>query len=258
MSTPQDHLFRRKKYVLGVRKIIAVASGKGGVGKSTVAVNLAATLHHTGSNVGILDADIYGPSLPTMLGLGTKPEVSEQKKLIPLRAYGMKVMSIGFMVPEESPIIWRGPMVQSAFLQLLFDVAWSPLDYLILDMPPGTGDIQLTLAQQVHIDGVVIVSTPQDIALIDARKSFHMFRKVDVPVLGMIENMSVFECPHCYHTTHIFSHHGARKQANALGIPFLGEIPLDLSIREGGDKGKPAVLENRKILEIYRKIIENL
>lgn len=250
--------FRIKKYVLGVKKVIAIASGKGGVGKSTVAANLAVTLAQMGQKVGLLDADIYGPSVPKMFGLNTKPDVNEGKQLIPLEAHDVKVMSIGFMIPEESPMIWRGPMVQGAFLQLLFDVAWGQLDVLILDMPPGTGDIQLTLAQQVHVDGVVIVSTPQDIALIDARKGLHMFQKVDVPVLGIIENMSAFECPHCHHITPIFNQHGAKNQANILNIPFLGAIPLTMVLREGGDNGMPAAINNEAIRHIYTSIAKKM
>ncbi len=250
----QNHTFRVKKYVPGVKKIIAIASGKGGVGKSTVAINLSVMLAQLGYKVGLLDADIYGPSVPMMVGLQEKPTVNDAKKLIPLEAHGLKIMSIGFLVKDDAPMIWRGPMVQSAFMQMLFDVAWGDLDFLMLDMPPGTGDIQLTLAQQVHVDGAVIVSTPQDIALIDARKGIAMFQKVEVPVLGIIENMSAFECPHCHHTTAIFNEKGAEKQAKDLGIPFLGAIPLKLSIREGSDRGKPAVLAHKDIFELYKKI----
>lgn len=228
-----------------VRHIIAVASGKGGVGKSTVAVNLALALRRLGFTVGLMDADIYGPSIPHMLNLHEKPEIGENKKLIPLSTYGLKVMSIGLLVDNNAPMIWRGPMVQSAVRQFLEDVDWSdhgaPLDVLIVDMPPGTGDAQLTLAQKVPLSGAVIVSTPQDIALIDARKGLEMFRRTDVPVLGIVENMSYFSCPHCGGVSEIFGHGGARDEAAKLGVPFLGEIPLHAMIRTLSDAGTPVV-----------------
>ncbi|MGB4056978.1 MAG: Mrp/NBP35 family ATP-binding protein [Alphaproteobacteria bacterium] len=229
---------------LPIKNIIAVASGKGGVGKSTVALNLAVALAKAGKRTGLLDADIYGPSVPKMSGLeGQKPEQGVDGKLIPLEAFGLKVMSIGFMLDNEAPLVWRGPMVQTAVYQMLRDVAWGtdqePLDVLIVDMPPGTGDAQLTLAQKVPVTGAVIVSTPQDIALIDARKAVGMFEKVGVKILGIIENMSTHVCSNCGHEEHIFGHGGARKEAEKLGVPFLGEIPLDIAIREGSDAGRP-------------------
>jgi ATP-binding protein involved in chromosome partitioning len=228
--------------VPGVKAIIAVASGKGGVGKSTVASNLALALARQGHAVGLLDADIYGPSQPRMLGIRGRPTSADGKILEPMQAYGIKVMSMGFLVAEETPMIWRGPMVMSALQQLLRDVNWGALDFMIVDLPPGTGDAQLTMAQQVPMAGAVIVSTPQDIALIDARKGLNMFRKVDVPVLGIIENMSYFACPNCGHVTHIFSHGGAREEAERLGVEFLGEVPLDMAIRETSDQGRPIVM----------------
>ena len=227
--------------VPGVDNIIAVASGKGGVGKSTTAVNLALGLKENGLRVGILDADIYGPSMPRLLGLKGQPQQVAGDKLEPMRAYGVKVMSMGFLVDEETPMIWRGPMVMSALSQMPKDVAWGDLDVLVVDMPPGTGDAQLTMAQQVPLAGAVIASTPQDLALIDARKGLNMFRKVNVPVLGIVENMSTFICPHCGERSDIFGHGGARAEAARLGIPFLGEVPLTLAIRETSDAGRPVV-----------------
>ena len=223
----------------GVRAIVAVASGKGGVGKSTVAANLALGMKANGLRVGVLDADIYGPSMPRMLGISGRPQMADAKILRPMENYGLKCMSIGFLVPEDMPMIWRGPMVMSALQQMLRDVAWGELDIMIVDMPPGTGDAQLTMAQQVALAGAVIVSTPQDIALIDARKGLNMFTKVNVPVLGIIENMSYFLCPHCGERSDIFSHGGARREAERLGTDFLGEVPLDLAIRETSDEGRP-------------------
>jgi ATP-binding protein involved in chromosome partitioning len=230
--------------VPGVRSIVAVASGKGGVGKSTTAVNLGLALASLGLKVGILDADIYGPSQPRMLGISGRPNSVDGKTLTPMENYGVKCMSMGFLVAEDTPMIWRGPMVQSALLQMLRDVAWGELDMLVVDMPPGTGDAQLTMAQQVPLSGAVIVSTPQDIALLDARKGLNMFRKVDVPVLGIIENMSLFICPSCGHESHIFSHGGAKREAEKLGITFLGELPLDITIRETSDGGRPIVVSH--------------
>jgi ATP-binding protein involved in chromosome partitioning len=222
----------------GVKSVIAVASGKGGVGKSTVAVNLAVALAQTGLSVGLLDADIYGPSLPRMLGVNRKPQVRDGK-MIPLPAWGVACMSIGFLVEEETAMVWRGPMVMGALNQMLGQVDWGTLDVLVIDMPPGTGDAQLTLAQKANLAGAVIVSTPQDIALIDARRGVKMFEQVRVPVLGIVENMSYFSCPHCAARTDIFGHGGARAEAGRIGVPFLGEIPLLLAIRETGDAGAP-------------------
>jgi ATP-binding protein involved in chromosome partitioning len=224
----------------GVKHIVAVASGKGGVGKSTVAVNLAVALARQGHAVGLLDADIYGPSLPRMLGVSRKPEVRDGK-MLPLAAWGLKAMSIGFLVEEETPMIWRGPMVMGALEQMLGQVEWGTLDVLIVDMPPGTGDAQLTMAQRVALAGAVIVSTPQDIALIDARRGVRMFERVRVPVLGLVENMSVFCCPNCGHRSEIFGHGGARLESQRLGAPFLGEVPLLLDIRSSADAGTPIV-----------------
>ena len=243
----------------GVNAIIAVASGKGGVGKSTVAVNLAVGLAKLGLRVGLLDADIYGPSVPRLLGIRDKPE-SDGKKLKPIEVFGIKTMSIGFLVNEEEAVIWRGPMVMSALTQMLADVAWAPLDILVVDMPPGTGDAQLTMAQRVPLKGAVIVSTPQDLALIDARKGLAMFERTQVPVLGIVENMSTFICPNCGHESHIFGHGGARAIAERLHVPFLGEIPLVPSIRETSDSGVPIAAshpesaEGRAFLAIAEKI----
>lgn len=227
--------------VPGVRQIIAVASGKGGVGKSTTAANLAAGLSTLGLKVGVLDSDIYGPSMPKIFGVSGKPQVVSGRTLAPMEAYGLKIMSIGFLVEEETPMIWRGPMVISAITQMLREVAWGELDVLVVDMPPGTGDAQLTMAQQVPLAGAVIVSTPQDLALLDARRGVAMFRKVAVPILGLVENMSYFICPECGHRSDIFAHGGARHEAERLGIPFLGEIPLAMPIRETSDSGRPIV-----------------
>jgi len=232
---------RQQLEVPGVKAIIAVASGKGGVGKSTLAVNLALGLQAEGLKTGLLDADIYGPSAPRLLGISGKPTSPDGKRLDPKTAYGLKVMSIGFLIEEDTPMIWRGPMVQSALVQMLRDVNWGDLDVLVVDMPPGTGDAQLTMAQQVPLSGAVIVSTPQDIALIDARKGLNMFLKVNVPVLGIVENMSYFVCPHCGGRSEVFGHGGARDEAARLGVDFLGEVPLHLEIRTRSDAGTPVV-----------------
>jgi ATP-binding protein involved in chromosome partitioning len=243
----------------GVANIIAVASGKGGVGKSTVAVNLALSLARLGLKVGLLDADIYGPSVPRLLAITEKPD-SDGHTLKPILRHGIKTMSIGFLVKEDEAMIWRGPMVQSALTQMLGDVAWAPLDVLVLDMPPGTGDAQLTIAQRVPLKGAVIVSTPQDIALIDAKKGIAMFNKTQVPIFGVVENMSVFTCPDCGSSHHIFGHGGARETAEKMGAPFLGEIPLVPRIRETSDAGQPISVsapdsaEAKAFLEMARKV----
>ncbi|GLR83669.1 Mrp/NBP35 family ATP-binding protein [Bradyrhizobium iriomotense] len=231
----------RQAEIPGVAAVIAVASGKGGVGKSTTALNLALGLRDLGLKVGLLDADIYGPSVPRLTGLHDKPELNEERKMIPLKRFGLSIMSIGFLVEEETAMIWRGPMVMSAVTQMLRDVEWGKLDVLVVDMPPGTGDAQLTLAQNVPLKGAVIVSTPQDLSLIDARRGLAMFKKVNVPVLGIVENMSYFQCPHCGTKSDIFGHGGARHEAEKLAVPFLGEVPLHMAIRETSDAGKPVV-----------------
>jgi ATP-binding protein involved in chromosome partitioning len=245
-----------KRGVPGIEAIIAVASGKGGVGKSTTAVNLALGLASLGLKVGILDADIYGPSMPRLLGIKGKPTTVDGKILRPMENYGLKVMSMGFLVEEETPMIWRGPMVMSALTQMLREVEWGALDVLVVDMPPGTGDAQLTMAQQVPLAGAVIVSTPQDLALIDARKGLNMFRKVDVPLLGIVENMSYFIAPDTGKRYDIFGHGGARDEAHRLGVPFLGEVPIEMAIRENSDAGTPVVVSDPSgpIAAVYRGI----
>jgi len=245
-----------KALVPGVKTIVAVASGKGGVGKSTTAVNLALGLAANGLKVGILDADIYGPSMPRMLGISGKPNSRDGRVLEPMENYGVKCMSMGFLVAEDTPMIWRGPMVMSALNQMLRDVNWGVLDILVVDLPPGTGDAQLTMAQQVPLSGAVIVSTPQDIALLDARKGLNMFRKVDVPVLGIVENMSYFSCPNCGHRSEIFSHGGARREAEKLGVEFLCEVPLAIAIRETSDEGTPIVVAqpDGEHAKVYREM----
>ncbi|MCK6452897.1 MAG: iron-sulfur cluster carrier protein ApbC [Alphaproteobacteria bacterium] len=250
----------QKALVPGVRSIVAVASGKGGVGKSTTAVNLALALAASGKRVGMLDADIYGPSQPRMMGIAGRPTSHDGKTLQPMTNYGVACMSMGFLVAEDTPMIWRGPMVMSALEQMLRDVAWGELDTLIVDMPPGTGDAQLTMSQRVPLTGAVIVSTPQDIALLDARKGLNMFRKVDVPVFGIIENMSYFLCPHCGGRSDIFSHGGARREAEKLGVDFLGEVPLHIDIRETSDGGRPIVVSrpDSEFAKIYRSIADKV
>jgi len=246
--------------VPGVAAIIAVASGKGGVGKSTTAVNLALGLAALGLKVGILDADIYGPSLPKLLAIKERPQTLGGTRLKPITRYGLTVMSIGFLIDEETPMIWRGPMVISALTQMLREVEWGTLDVMVVDMPPGTGDAQLTMAQQVPLKGAVIVSTPQDLALIDARRGIAMFRRVNVPVLGIVENMSYFLCPECGTRSDIFGHGGARHEAQRLGVPFLGEVPLHMSIREKSDLGLPVVATEPDGVhaKIYRDIAANV
>ncbi|MFC3073835.1 iron-sulfur cluster carrier protein ApbC [Shinella pollutisoli] len=235
---------RPKSGIPGVRAIIAVASGKGGVGKSTTSVNLALALKANGLSVGILDADIYGPSMPRLLKISGRPQQLEGRMIKPMENYGIKVMSMGFLVDEDVAMIWRGPMIQSALMQMLREVAWGELDVLVVDMPPGTGDAQLTMAQQVPLAGAVIVSTPQDLALIDARKGLNMFSKVEVPVLGIVENMSYFIAPDTGNRYDIFGHGGARREAERIGVPFLGEVPLTMDIRETSDAGTPVVVSN--------------
>jgi ATP-binding protein involved in chromosome partitioning len=231
----------KQSEIPGVAAVIAVASGKGGVGKSTTALNLALGLRDLGLRVGLLDADIYGPSVPRLTGIHEKPKLNDDRKMIPIERFGLSIMSIGFLVEEDTAMIWRGPMVMSAITQMLRDVAWGTLDILVVDMPPGTGDAQLTLAQNVPLKGAVIISTPQDLSLIDARRGLAMFRKVNVPVLGIVENMSYFQCPECGTRSDIFGHGGARHEAERLGVPFLGEIPLHMSIRTTSDSGNPVV-----------------
>jgi len=231
----------KQSEIPGISAVIAVASGKGGVGKSTTALNLALGLRDLGLRVGLLDADIYGPSVPRLTGIREKPQLNDDRKMIPIPRFGLAIMSIGFLVEEETAMIWRGPMVMSAITQMLRDVAWGTLDILVVDMPPGTGDAQLTLAQNVPLKGAIIISTPQDLSLIDARRGLAMFRKVNVPVLGIVENMSYFQCPHCGARSDIFGHGGARLEAERLAVPFLGEIPLHMSIRTTSDSGTPVV-----------------
>ena len=247
---------RGVKLVPGIKNIIAVASGKGGVGKSTTAVNLALALSAEGASVGVLDADIYGPSQPMMLGIAGRPESKDGKSIEPMEGHGLQASSIGFMIDMDTPMVWRGPMVTQALEQLLKDTRWRELDYLVVDLPPGTGDIQLTLAQKVPVTGAVIVTTPQDIALIDARKGLKMFEKVGIPILGIVENMSFHICPQCGHESHIFGTGGAEKMCKDYGTELLGQLPLDEAIRTQADSGKPTVVfdPDGKIAEIYRRI----
>jgi ATP-binding protein involved in chromosome partitioning len=245
----------------GVKNIIAVASGKGGVGKSTVSVNLAVALAEAGARVGLLDADIYGPSIPLMMGIHKTPDISPEERITPLVAHGVKLMSLGFLLPDHSaPVVWRGPMLARALTQFLRDVAWGELDYLLIDLPPGTGDAQLTLSQSVAMSGVVIVMTPQDLAMTIASKVLMMFRQMKVPILGIVENMSAFLCPACHQTSQIFSQGGGRKASERLGAPLLGEIPLDGEVCEGGDDGRPILLRNpgSPIAEAFRGVARNL
>jgi len=242
-----------------VKNIIVVASGKGGVGKSTVSANLALALQAEGAKVGVLDADIYGPSQPTMLGVHGKPESPDGKSITPMQAHGMPVMSIGFLVEADTPMIWRGPMVTQAMMQLLTDTRWEQLDYLIVDLPPGTGDIQLTLSQKVPVAGAVIVTTPQDIALLDARKALKMFEKVEVPVLGVVENMATHICSNCGHEEHVFGEGGGQRMSEQYGVPYLGSLPLDIRIREQADGGNPTVaaIPDSDLAARYREIARN-
>jgi len=264
---PEFNIGRKKpvepasKKIAGVDHIIAIASGKGGVGKSTVTANLAVALTAAGKRVGLLDADVYGPSQPRMLGISGRPSSPDGKIILPLRNHGVTTMSIGFMVPEGEAVIWRGPMLMGALTQFLTQVQWGRLDVLLIDLPPGTGDVQLTLSQKAEVTGAIIVSTPQDVALLDARKALDMFSKTGTPVLGMIENMSTYICPSCGHEAHIFGHGGARDEAAKIGIPFLGEIPLDLEIRLAGDSGAPIVAakphlpQARAFIDIAERLI---
>ncbi|MBX7198200.1 MAG: Mrp/NBP35 family ATP-binding protein [Rhodospirillaceae bacterium] len=262
---PQAQPPRRERLELPtVAHIVAVASGKGGVGKSTTAANLAVALARKGLKVAIFDADVYGPSVPRLFGLSGQKPKSDGAKVFPLEAHGVKVMSIGFMIAEDNPIVWRGPMVMGALEQMLRDVAWGDIDVMVVDMPPGTGDTQLTMSQRVPLAGAVIVSTPQDIALLDARKGLNMFRKVEVPILGLIENMSYYVCPNCGHRDEIFAHGGAQRAAKEMGVPFLGEIPLELKIRTTSDEGTPIVASEpdgahtRSFMDIAGRLWETL
>jgi len=241
-----------------VRFTVAVASGKGGVGKSTVAANLALALERVGHRVGLMDSDIYGPSQQMMMGISEKPYVNEANQIVPPERHGVRVMSLGFLMDVDQPVIWRGPMVMKAVEQFLQDVAWGQLDFLVIDLPPGTGDAQLTLTQKIHLSGAVVVTTPQDVSLIDARKGLAMFQKVNVPVLGIVENMSYYVCPKCGNREEIFKHGGGRRTAEKLGVPFLGEIPLDPKVVEGGDAGVPIVAADPKsaVTEAYLRIAD--
>ena len=238
-----------------VRNVIAVGSGKGGVGKSTTAVNLALALAAEGARVGLLDADVYGPSIPAMLGLSGRPDSPDNKSIEPMRAFGVEAMSIGLLVDQDTPMIWRGPMATSALMQLFNDTLWGDLDYLLIDLPPGTGDIQLTLAQKIPVAGAVIVTTPQDIATLDAKKALKMFEKVEVPVLGIVENMAVHTCSNCGHVEHLFGQGGGERMAAQYGVPLLGSLPLDIAIREQGDAGQPVVVAapDSTVAQAYRQ-----
>ena len=244
--------------VSGVRHIIAIASGKGGVGKSTLSANLAVALARQGRKVGLLDADIHGPSQTRMMGVSGKPQTTADKRLIPAQAHGVKIMSLGLMVADGQAIVWRGPMLQGALQQLISQVEWGELDILLIDLPPGTGDVQLTLCQKTRLTGALVVSTPQDVALIDARRAIDMFAKLKAPVLGLIENMSMFICPNCGHEAHVFGHGGVRDEAENLGLPFLGEIPLDLDIRLSGDSGTPIAAGDGPMAIAYARLAQGL
>jgi ATP-binding protein involved in chromosome partitioning len=247
-----------KVSVVGVDRILAIASGKGGVGKSTISSNLAVALAKQGRRVGLLDADIYGPSQPRMMGVSKRPSSPDGKKIIPLKAHGVTMMSIGLMLEEDQAVIWRGPMLMGALQQMLGQVEWKELDVLIVDLPPGTGDVQLTLAQKSKVTGAIVVSTPQDVALLDARKALSMFEKTKTPVLGMIENMSIYVCPKCGHEAHLFGHGGAKKEADRLGIPFLGAVPLELDIRIAGDSGTPIAATDTPVGKAFADIARRL
>ena len=244
--------------IAGIDRIIAVGSGKGGVGKSTISSNLAVALAKQGRRVGLLDADIHGPSQPRMMGVSKRPASPDGKTIEPLHAHGVTMMSIGLMLKEDEAVIWRGPMLMGALQQLLSQVAWGELDVLIIDLPPGTGDVQLTLCQRTHLTGAIVVSTPQDVALLDARKALDMFQKLKTPVLGLIENMSTYICPNCGHEAHIFGHGGVAAEAKRLGLPFLGELPLDLSVRIAGDAGTPIAAGQGPIAEAYATLARRL
>lgn len=244
--------------VSGVDRIIAIGSGKGGVGKSTVSSNLAVALARQGRRVGLLDADIYGPSQPRMMGVNKRPASPDGKTIIPLQAHGVTMMSIGLMLKEDEAVIWRGPMIMGALQQLIGQVEWGQLDVLLIDLPPGTGDIQLTLCQRTHLTGAIVVSTPQDVALLDARKALDMFQKLKTPVLGLLENMSTYICPNCGHEAHIFGHGGVAAEAAKLGLPFLGELPLDLEVRLAGDAGTPIAAGDGPIAEAYARLAQRL
>jgi len=243
-EVPKSKGLPQKAPIPGVKNTIAVASGKGGVGKSTVAVNLALSLAKTGAKVGLLDTDVYGPSIPLMMGVHETPQATPEEKLVPIESHGLKLMSVGFMLDEETPLIWRGPLVMQLVKQFLQNVLWGELDYLVIDLPPGTGDVQLTLVQTIPLTGAVVVTTPQDIALLDARRAIRMFGEVKVPIIGIVENMSYFVCPHCNEKTEIFSHGGGEKTSERYNVPLLGGIPLDTAIREGGDTGNPIAITN--------------
>ncbi|MCT8328089.1 Mrp/NBP35 family ATP-binding protein [Albidovulum sediminis] len=244
--------------VAGVHRIVAIASGKGGVGKSTLSSNLAVALARQGRRVGLLDADIYGPSQPRMMGVSQRPASPDGKTIIPLKAHGVTMMSIGLMLKEDEAVVWRGPMLMGALQQLLGQVAWGELDVLIVDLPPGTGDVQLTLCQKTHLTGAIVVSTPQDIALLDARRAIDMFGKLKTPILGLVENMSTYVCPNCGHEAHLFGHGGVAAEAAKLGVPFLGEIPLNLDIRLAGDAGTPIAATEGPVAEAYARLAHRL
>jgi ATP-binding protein involved in chromosome partitioning len=256
--TPQPPGQAGPQRVSGIDRILAVASGKGGVGKSTVSSNLAVALARAGRRVGLLDADIYGPSQPRMMGVSQRPASPDGKTIIPLRAHGVTMMSIGLMLRENEAVVWRGPMLMGALQQLIGQVAWGELDVLIVDLPPGTGDVQLTLCQRTHLTGALVVSTPQDVALLDARRAIDMFGKLKTPVLGLIENMSTYVCPNCGHEAHIFGHGGVTAEARRIGVPFLGELPLSLDVRIAGDSGTPVAAGEGPQAEAYRRIAERL